>query len=92
MARAFTTHIYLNKSERRCRLVGGKGQRWGGGRIGDRQTMGARQSLCGITRLQEGVDGSLGAVLGFSAEAGALVGEPSAWRSCLPLTCSFLSP
>lgn len=54
MARTFTTQIYLNKSEHICRLVP-RGQRWGGGRMGDRQKMGARQSLCGITRLQEGV-------------------------------------
>lgn len=56
--------------------AGAQGAKVGGGRMGDRQTMGARQSLCGLTRLQEGVARKPGAVLGVGAEAGAWWGSP----------------
>lgn len=69
--------------------AGAQGAKVGGERMRDRQTMGAKQSLCGLTRLQEGVARKPGAVLGVGAEAGALVGEPSARRSRL---LSLLDP
>lgn len=44
--------------------------------MGDRQTMGARQSLCGITRLQEGVDRKPGTMLGSVLRQGPWLGSP----------------
>lgn len=49
----FTTQVYLNKSEHICRLVP-EGQGWGGGRMGGRRRVRARQSLCGVNQAAGG--------------------------------------